>query len=244
MPDRPVERLQSQEPAEKHEITTSDVKKWLKKNEPSFMAALQAFARKTDTGFQEIVSSKGWEDLFKNKPYIPDLWKKPTSPSSGEFTAAGLCAIASGVIEKVLRERFGGKIEVKVMFVITSDMDIETERDTEERPVYPHHIIRFRVQGGEWYTIDAAYKQFQLKVKPHKMLITPTKNEPKLYNYNDWYTRMRDKDPENAWKYLPQERERGSLEKMHLEDITKGKYENITIYDYMKLVDSFRLKNY
>jgi len=143
------------------------------------------------------------------------------------------------VIEEALRNKYSNQLEVQTFFLITSDMDTETDKDIEERPVHPHHIVRFRVPGKDWHTIDAVYRQFQFRVKPYKMLIIPTKNEKKLYTYKQWHRRMLDKNSDETWKYLPQKRKPRELHEHHLEMAKNGELKGVTEEDYMSLFESF-----
>lgn len=177
----------NQESGKEQKLSSSTIRNWLREKEASFLTALKVYAKKNNIGFQINSETK------KN-----------------EFTGAGLCAIASEVIEKVLLGKYGDQIQVKVFSFSTNSMDPEAHQDIFQEPTYHHYIVRFKVPGEDWYTIDPTYKQFQPKVKPLRMLIFPTRSEPNLYTYPQWHQRRLGENPDRASMELPLEKSRRS----------------------------------
>ncbi len=219
-------------PLKEPKLTSLEVKRWFRSKQVDFLDALEAFAKKDKSGFQRILDDEEWEKAQKQGLFYPKIG------GGGEFTGAGLCTIACGVIEEVLRNKYGNRMEVALFRFITTDMDTQKDKDISERYKHYHHIIRFRVGKEDWQTIDPTYKQFRFKIKPRKILITPTKNERELYTYEQLHQRALKEDPENAWQYLPHRRKAGEI-RTWLEKIKEGKLIGITERDYMNLLKAF-----
>ena len=217
--------------------TTVQVANWLRSREKPFMDQLQLIAERMDTGFQEVISTIGYEDYYpENK--IFKLWKRPVDAEKGKFTGAGLCAIAVGAMENALIQKFGDNIEIESIFIATEHKDMD---EGYKVPKYEmgHHILRFKMKNDNiWYTADPTYRQFQEKIKIGRILITPSDNENRLYSYERSYKQMLDLGREDAWKYKPQKYPRGKLFERYMMRIEERDVKGLTKTDYQNLSES------
>ena len=215
-----------------HEVTS-----WLHSKEPAFMAELQIFADKKGMGYQEVISTKGYEDYYKENK-IFKFWKRPLEPTPGKFTGAGLCAMAVGAMERAMIEKYGDEIETSSVFIVTEHKDMD-EGYKDPKYEMGHHILRFRIKGADiWYTADPTYRQFQEKVKIGRIVITPSTNESRLYSYEKTYQKMLAAGSPEAWKYKPQTYPRGKLFERYQMQIRDKEHKGVVENDYQNLVDA------
>ncbi len=237
------DRLRQQISPEGESLKTSDIVHWLRERQSVFGNTLERFAKKSNFfGFQSIEPASKFAKYLGNRPRIPEYFKAPALPSRGEFTGIGLCAIASGALEEALIRRYGSDVIVAPYLLHTDDMDVDTGKSIEEGfPPHAHTVLLFRAKNDtQWYLLDDTYRQFQIKIKPSKMLITPAQNIEKLYSIRQILAKAKTYAPEKAERYTPTPIKPRSLHREHIEAIknkTKG-FEKVTIEDYLDLIDS------
>jgi hypothetical protein len=212
-------------------LTSENVRNWLRARQGDYMLQLMVYGNKTNHGYEA------------NRVYY-----------KGEFTGTGLCAVSTGVLEQVLNHRYGDNLETQAVRILTDEKDIDTLRYIKlsdydkffgQRQHY-HHILRFRVKGEEeWQTIDGTYRQYNIVVQPHRMLmIFPSKNERKLYTYQENIERYKETNPEKAALYVPQLLPKNQIHKEYLEELEVNQARtdirsNETVANYAKLFIPF-----
>ncbi|HWA51651.1 MAG TPA: hypothetical protein VG895_01190 [Patescibacteria group bacterium] len=228
---------------ENSNLTNKDIVEWLKPRQSKFSQALQEFARKSEYfGFQKVEAASNYPRIFQGRTRVPDFFKRPTKPNQGEFTGSGLCGIASGVLERALIDKYGQNIDVIPFLVRTDDLDIDTGKSIEEGfEPHAHTVLVFKTQKeNDWYLIDSTYRQFQMKVKPDRFVITPFENINKLYSYEDIIKRSGWKQNLNSSPYAPQPIQRNYLYQYFSREIagkTSG-FDKVSRQDYDKLLES------
>ncbi len=172
--------------------TNLEVSRWIRSHEKQFMNKLQEVADKMDAGYTQIVSTSGPENATGDT--APKLFKLSTDKTAGSFTGSGMCTIAVAALEQALLVKYGDDIDIEVVHVSTNNMDLG-EDDKKISKALPHYILRFKTKNeSKWWTCDPTYRQFQEKVKIGKMIITPSKNEDKIYTFNKLHEELDESD--------------------------------------------------
>ena len=186
---------------EKLTITTKEIGEWLRSKQAPFIAALIDLAKSADMGFE----------------------KDEKRASYGEFTGKFMCGIAAGLIEVVLREKFGDSIDVYSTGIRTTYMDDPSLIGNFHMS---HQIVRFRLKNSdEEWTVDATYRQFQPLINPFKIMIFPSKNEKNIYTQDqalEKALRIFGKDSIMIGEYTPAIHEPKALYENYLEYARTG----------------------
>lgn len=163
--------------------SNTQIAHWIRSYEKPFSDKLQEIADKMDAGYTQIVSL---EDRTKTVVGESEakLFKMSVGKSEGNFTGSGMCTIAVASLEQALIVKYGDNVDIEVVHVSTNNMDLGEDEKTASKSM-PHYILRFKAKSeSEWWTVDPTYRQFQEKVKIGKMVITPSKNEDRIYTFN------------------------------------------------------------
>lgn len=198
------------------ELLIPGVIEWLQKRQPDFTHQLAEFGEKSDQGF----------DWRRKPPYL------------GQFTGAGLCAVASGVEEYCLKRRFPG-LEVESYFLHTRFRDLETHTDPIDKP-FPHHFVRFRIPDGNWYIADPTFRQLDIYIDPSQMLNgIPFYEIEGIYHPQEIYQTAQAENPENADKYKPRSVKPGYIHaQLQMLIGCKDYFGKIKPKDYQRLIES------
>lgn len=177
---------------------------WIRSYEKPFSDKLQEIADKMDAGYTQVVSledktrTTGGESEDK-------LFKMSVGKSEENFTGSGMCTIAVAALEQALLVKYGDNIDIEVVHVSTNNMDLGENQKTADKAL-PHYILRFKSKSeSEWWTVDPTYRQFQEKVKIGKMVVTPSRNEDKIYTFNNLQVEDNDKTSRPAPEIFPKD---------------------------------------
>lgn len=215
---------------------------WIRRHDRQFMHSLENFGKKAGQGFQVLrKESPEWEASLHKRTLSPGLFKASASPYEGEFTGAGLCAIACGVLEEGIRRRFGDEVEVQSVELRTSEMDPDQSKGLRLRPPMYHQVLRGSARNEKrQFTADPTYRQVNFSAKTNgRIWIIPTENEDVYYNYDEWRCQyLRDRHSAYAAKFVPQPHQPSELYQSFLQKVYAGKLAPITPDDYGKLLEA------
>jgi hypothetical protein len=204
---------------EEETLTSADVKEFLRSKQEPFLRALYEFAQKCGRGFAQY--------KINDEGLVIEKIESTEDNPEAEFNLNGLCEIASLAIGLALKELFGEKVGVDLLFVFTSNTDAIAKNELMGEPqdgrwLMAHVLLRYWVEGeDESMSVDATYKQFQYRVKfGQYMMIFPSRAEKFMYPQKfPLESRSKLSDIPNTLKNVEGEMSRGDYGNATIEDL-------------------------